>query len=135
MTELHGGGIVDPLRHILVSILPGVAATWKNGPRKLSNRSLAHRQASMRRRRSWSGGTTGGLTSAGAAVVELIPDLAVALGRGLQILARELARLLPQLLRHRRLLCSRRRETGRSKRRRGLGFGNPFSFSATSCIF
>jgi len=36
-------------------------------------------------------------------VVELVADLAVTLGGGLQVLARELARLLPQLLRHRRL--------------------------------
>ena len=44
------------------------------------------------------------LASAGsAAVVELVADLAVALGGGLQVLARKLARLLPQLLRHRRL--------------------------------
>ena len=35
-------------------------------------------------------------------MVELVPDLAVALGGGLQVLARELARLLPQLLGHRR---------------------------------
>jgi hypothetical protein len=47
-----------------------------------------------------------GLTSAGAAVVELVADLAVALGGGLQVLARELARLLAQLLGHRRRLCS-----------------------------
>lgn len=67
-------------------------------------------------------------TSSRAAAVNLVADLAVALGGGLQMLPRELARLLPQLLRHHRLLCPLSLLGDGRERRRGLGFGCP-SFS------
>jgi len=60
-------------------------------------------------------------------VVELVPDLAVALGGGLQVLARELARLLAQLLGHRRRRLWSPVDDG--KRRRGFRVWVWISFS------
>ena len=99
-------------------------------PSKLSQLDLSHGQTKQASGDQISGRHDKGglrLTSAGAAVVELVPDLAVALGGGLQVLARELARLLAQLLGHRRRRLWSPVDDG--KRRRGFRVWVWISFS------